>query len=226
MDTDVHPFKIRDGQQISDGGHASPPHVAALAPAQVGPALAPSAQLVSSKGGHASPLHVAALAPAQVGPALAPSGPVVREGPAGGGGGHFFDDTILTDGGARRIGAVLIRSGDLIDAIQTIYVDLLDTGPETVVSDQHGGNGGRPDDLPLNGGEYITEVYGHYGRFIESLTIRTNTGWTQTWGRHPDDPVFDFQAPNGYAIDGFWGHSGDYLDAIGVIIGPAPSTTA
>ena len=168
------------------------------APAHVGPVLAPAAQPVSSALKPALSLH---------------------EGLVGGSGGSRFDD-----GGPEtvngRITDVLIHSGQYIDSIQ------VSEGNPAVLHPRHGGNGGYPNNLILAGDEYITEVSGKYGKFIDSLTIQTNKGQIGHWGGDGGKYDFDFAAPPGYAIVGFYGRSGQFLDAIGVIVAPAPSTTA
>ena len=81
-----------------------------------------------------------------------------------------------------------------------------------------GGGGGARKDLLLQPGEYITEVFGRSGDYVDSLTIRTggSRSQTMTWGGSGGSRSFDYKAPPGTEIVFFWGRSGQYLDAIGV----------
>ena len=193
---------------------AVPAHISAVQSADV---IVPSGVTASdqiSNGGrtHVSLAAGAGLAPAHVGPALAPSA-IWHDGPAGGTGGYLFDDGPAIG----RIADVLIRSGAYIDSILVIEEN------PTTIHPQHGGDGGHLDIFTLASDEYITEVSGRYGRYVDSLTIQTNKGQIGHWGGSGGVQDFDFQAPSGYAIVGFWGRSGAYVDAIGVIVAPVPA---
>ena len=190
--------------------HASVHHVVSQVPAHVRPALASSAQQVSS-----------ATDPTDI--ALTASGP---SGGYGGGpfdGGDFnylrsaFSLPYPTIAGNVQIAHVTVFSGDYIDSIQVTYA------PSPGITGQpgkHGGDGGSRRDLLLQPGEYITEVSGRYGDYVDSLTIRTGGSRSQTmkWGGRGGSQSFDYWAPPGSQIVGFWGRSGDYIDAIGVLM--------
>jgi len=135
-------------------------------------------------------------------------------GSCGGVGGAPF-----TDGqtGGRSIAEVRIRSGAFIDAIQIVYVD--DATGETITNPRHGGSGGKLDVFKLAPKEYITEVGGKHGWYIDSLWIKTNKGRTsKKYGGAGGAVTFTLQAPPGTRIHGFFGRAGNYLDAIGVIM--------
>ena len=202
---------LEDRVALSAGAiPASAHHVASLASANVGPALAQSMQHRSSQ---VSVSTYFALA---------------RRGPSGGQGGSPFDDGELGNfirsfnplpfpilAGGVQIARVRVFSGAYIDSIQVTYA------PSAGITGQpgkHGGGGGARKDLLLQPGEYITEVSGRSGDYVDSLTIRTggSRSQTMTWGGSGGSRSFDYKAPPGTQIVGFWGRSGQYLDAIGV----------
>ena len=96
-----------------------------------------------------------------------------------------------------------------------VYVDQI--GQKTT-KPRHGGSGGNPKDFKLAPGEYIIEVGGKYGRFIDSFWIKTNQGKTEKWGGGGGNVNFTYHAPPGTRIFGFFGRSGVFLDSIGVIM--------
>lgn len=133
-------------------------------------------------------------------------------GPSGGMGGSTFTDGLKGD---LEVAEVKVRSKDYIDAIQIIYGD---KAGDTSVSDQHGGTGGSPSNFRLEPEEYITEVGGKYGYYIDSLWIKTNQGRTKNWGGSGGEVSFKYIAPPETRIVGFFGQAGDFLDSIGVIM--------
>jgi hypothetical protein len=139
-------------------------------------------------------------------------------GPSGGdGGNHYSDGTeagqFSTDD--HKLVEVRIRSGAFIDAIQTVYEDSIGN---KIVSAQHGGNGGKLITFKLALGEYITRISGMYGWVVNTLLIETNKGRAQGWGNPGGLGTYNYTAPPGTSIHGFFGKSGLYLDAIGVIL--------
>ncbi len=155
---------------------------------------------------------------------------LTSEGPSGGPGGSPFGDGEVGNyirsiyplpgpilAGGVQIARVRVFSGAYIDSIQVTYA------PSAGITGQpgkHGGGGGAPKDLLLQPGEYITEVSGRSGDYVDSLTIRTggSRSQTMTWGGSGGSRSFDYKAPPGTEIVFFWGRSGQYLDAIGVDI--------
>ena len=153
---------------------------------------------------------------------------LTSEGPSGGPGGSPFDDSDLgnfirspyplpgpTLAGSVQIASVTVFSGVYIDSIQVTYAP---SEGITGQPEKHGGGGGHPQDLLLQPGEYITEVSGRSGDYVDSLTIRTggSRSQTMTWGGSGGSRSFDYKAPPGTEIVFCWGRSGQYLDAIGV----------
>ncbi|MBV7326938.1 hypothetical protein KFU94_01490 [Chloroflexi bacterium TSY] len=78
-----------------------------------------------------------------------------------------------------------------MDSIQLVYTNR--------VGRRHGG-GGRLDTFRLAPDEYIVQVYGKYGAFIDSLTIVTNKNQHKTWGGNGGAAKFAYTAPNGGKI--------------------------
>src|SRR5215510_14507879 len=95
-------------------------------------------------------------------------------GPVGGQGGGAFDDAadLGLNVATMRILGLIIRHGSLIDQVTPIYLD----GDGNLGIPQHGGDGGGEDRIGMAPGEYITEISGRSGRFVDSLTIETNRG--------------------------------------------------
>ena len=89
-------------------------------------------------------------------------------------GGGAFDD--LTDLGLNastmRIAGLIIRSGQFVEGITPIYLD----GDGQLALPKHGGDGGLEMRLGLRPNEFITEISGRSGEFLDSLTLETNLG--------------------------------------------------
>ncbi len=131
-------------------------------------------------------------------------------GPSGGIGGHPFDDTPPLENTELR--ELRIWSGSCVHAIQCI----LDQDGENIEHIKHGGSSGNLATMHLAHGEYITEVYGRYGSYIDSLSLRTNQGQIRRFGGQGGHSDFIYSVPQGFAIIGFWGRAGTIIDAIGV----------
>ena len=141
-------------------------------------------------------------------------------GPFGGEGGYEFDDATIANMDQLEIGEITIRSGRFIESIEILYRNP-HTG-ELVQSDHHGGPGGTEDPhIILSPGEYIVEIRGRTGQFVDSLTLQTNQG--RTFGRFGGlGGSADYDAPSqqemnaGNEVFAFFGRSGEYLDAVGI----------
>jgi phosphatidylserine/phosphatidylglycerophosphate/cardiolipin synthase-like enzyme len=147
-------------------------------------------------------------------------GGYLRSAAAVGGGGADFADAPPA---GQRLTRLLVRSGDVVDAIQASY--------GSTVMPLHGGPGGRPNVIDLAEGEYITELSGQYGGYfgaahILTLSVRTNLRTLPTYGstHYADNPrPFSFRAESGEAIIAFSGRTfrhtdgTDYVSALGVV---------
>ncbi len=135
-------------------------------------------------------------------------------GPAGSLGGTPFNDVAPNQ---MEIGKLNIRSGLYIDQLQVIYRN--PTNGEIALGPVHGGNGGQLTVITLNAGEFITEINGRTGNFVDSLTLKTNQGriFSNLGGDGGLNPFrFHLDLGSGEEIFAFFGRSGQFLDAIGV----------
>ncbi|GBF25981.1 hypothetical protein MnTg02_01017 [bacterium MnTg02] len=135
-------------------------------------------------------------------------------GPSGGVGGHPFDDEPYLE--HARLSEIRVWSGYAINAVQLLF----DIDGDAVESRKHGGHSGSIGTLRLDDGEYLTEIYGRYGSYVESLCLRTNRGQIRRFGGQGGSNEFVYLAPQGFQITGFWGCAGEMIDSIGVHIAP------
>ncbi|KQJ89494.1 hypothetical protein BRADI_4g26056v3, partial [Brachypodium distachyon] len=153
-----------------------------------------------------------------------------KVGPWGGSGGQPFYIRTGTGGAARMRSVTLYHS----DAIHTFYYDYFDEFGRRRAQGSLGGVGdgnswrskGVHETFYISPNEHITAVEGTFGRtrsdprvIVTSLTFRTDKGYT--YGPYGDVFGVPFSVPvaNGCVV-GFWGRSGQLLDAIGVYIAP------
>jgi hypothetical protein len=124
-------------------------------------------------------------------------------GPSGGSGGKAFSDCsrLVINGMPAAPIEIRVRQGRWIDAIQAVYSD------EQLTPESHGGPFGSLSSFRLLPGEYITAIGGKYGKFIDSLFIRTSNGRSFGWGGSGGNTPFLLAAPTGSWVYGFWGRS-------------------
>jgi hypothetical protein len=133
--------------------------------------------------------------------------PYVKTDQHGGQGGRDFSDNLTETIGITRLS---IRHGDYIDSIQTTW---LTADGRTITGNHHGGVGGTKSIIKLSDGEYINRIEGRSGDYIDQLTFYTNLSRKYgPYGGHGGSP---FRLTN-LCVGGFFGSSGDLLDAIGV----------
>jgi hypothetical protein len=131
-------------------------------------------------------------------------------GPSGGTGGQNFFDQDPGDG--VRITSIIYRAGSYLDAIQLGYSN-------GTSSPWHGGTGGNgPTTIDLEADEYITELSGNYGDYINQLTITTSIRPLVLGGSSPGPRSYSYQAPPSSEIIALVGATGSYVDALGVNI--------
>lgn len=139
-------------------------------------------------------------------------------GPVGGPGGHPFDDLadLGLNGSTMRIAGLIIRSGKFIDGITPVYLD----GNGQLALPKHGGDGGLETRIGLRPGEFITEISGKSGEFLDSLTVETNLGARLGFGGPGGGPVEGYEFPP--ETDGlqevvaFFGASGQFIDRLAI----------
>jgi len=123
----------------------------------------------------------------------------------GGTGGSSF---LALPAGTQAIAGVRIRAGKYVDSIQVAYRER----NNIVWGPRHGGGGGTPNTIMFRNNERIIEVGGRSGKYVDAIYVRTNRKKYRTYGGNGGKP-FRFQG----RVDGFWGRSGNLLDAIGVV---------
>jgi hypothetical protein len=142
-----------------------------------------------------------------------------QDGYYGGRGGNPFADPALPPGA--RISAVRVYSGDYVDGLQLVYT--LSDG-RTTEGALHGNRSGRRNDFNLDANEYLIGISGRYGKYVDSLTIRTNRRTSPAYGGRGGEKEFSVQANTGNMVTGFSGRSGKYLDAIDINQAPISSS--
>jgi Jacalin-like lectin domain len=118
-----------------------------------------------------------------------------------------------------RISEVIIHSGNVIDSIAVSYVDSNDNPLGTF---KLGGNGGNMGVVQIKKNGYIKGIYGAFDDVVGWLQINITDpaiGYAFGLGYHTE---FEYFAPAGYLIIGFWGAAGDYIDRLGVILRKIP----
>jgi disease resistance protein RPM1 len=119
-----------------------------------------------------------------------------------------------------QLSLIVIRSGAGIDSIQAFYSgkDFSNRG-----SPPHGGNGGHEDIVAFSSGEKLQRVAGWIGRLEDREVIIGLVLFTDvrtdgvSFGTTNLEP-FDLTPPKGTNIVGFFGNSGKFLDALGVLV--------
>jgi hypothetical protein len=162
--------------------------------------------------------------------------PLFVFGPSGGTGGDSgVTDSDVDDfeaeaqGAQTRVLQVEVRGGDFVDAIQ--FIHLFTSGPQngTPLSlPQHGGNGGDKHILEvgsLERKEHIVKISGKYGQsffatdlLVHSVKIETDQGQKLEVGGTGGNADYTYEAPPGFEIMGFYGRSGEFVDAMGVVM--------
>ncbi len=132
---------------------------------------------------------------------------ILCSGVYGGNGGTGFEDYVPPDS---RICEIRVRSGDWINQVQVVYKT--QNGP-IIEAPPHGGNGGTLQVFSLQDGEYIEQITGKYGLYIDSMEIVTNMQ-TRRFGGSGGDNYYSLGC-EGCEIVGLLGRSANYLDALG-----------
>jgi hypothetical protein len=143
----------------------------------------------------------------------------IKAGPSGGIGGGAFSalgEAFFPPGSTPiRISMINIWFGTVIDAFQ---LEFTDAGGLTALTPQYGGPGGGAFSQRLAPNEFITSIIGTYGDYVSSIAIKTNLNKLPLLGT--DGPrKFEYSSTNlqrGLEIQGLWGSSGKYIDALGI----------
>ncbi len=132
--------------------------------------------------------------------------------PNGGGGGNYFSDDLTL---STRLAGFIINHGLYIDGIQGIYQRC---NGKLYAGAWNGGQGGTQERVDFAAGEYITNITGRAGQYVDQITIQTNIATYGPYGATGGSP---WSIPNDN-IGGFYGHAGQYVDSIGFFY-PCPA---
>ena len=162
------------------------------------------------------PYHWAILSCLQPASRIERMGKVVKSyklGPSGGNGGRKFADSPISL--TSRVTQVQMRSNGSIEAVQ-----LMAECPDgtSISLGLHGGTDGQLEVFPLDRDEYIVGITGRVGPVVESLQIHTNKKSSMTYGGSSEGSDYQYMAPDGTEIIGFWGRSGEMADSISIIV--------
>ncbi|KQJ95910.1 horcolin isoform X1 [Brachypodium distachyon] len=141
-------------------------------------------------------------------------------GPWGGPGGDEQNVQVMPG----RLASVTIHSGDTIDAISFTYIG---TDYVPYSAGPWGRTLNTESTITLDPTDYVTGISGTFGtafdndRVVTSLKISTfkEKDGSKTYGK-PNGTPFHIPVRDGGRVVGFFGRSGDMLDAIGVYFAP------
>jgi hypothetical protein len=129
--------------------------------------------------------------------------------------GTTFDDTpIIGAAGNPTISQMVVRSGEVLDAIQATNSGTFSGDPVSYILMQHGGNGGNASAVAIPSGDSISEVSGYSGiwygwQCVLQITIKTFGGKVfgpyGTMTSASSKTPFTFTAPSGQSIVAFSG---------------------
>jgi hypothetical protein len=147
-----------------------------------------------------------------------------RLGPSGGDGGQGFNgESEIGRSPDVHLARIVVHGDRFVDSISTQYVT-----PDGRISGgaRHGGDGGDPRELDLAPGEFVTAISGRFGTLLDRIVIDTNrrkealaigANFRVLEPRSPFPAAYRYEAPEGAEIIGFFGRSGTFIDALGVI---------
>ena len=129
--------------------------------------------------------------------------------------GTSFDDTpIIGAAGNPFISQMVVRSGEVLDAIQATNSGTFESDPVQYILLQHGGNGGTASNVSIPSGDLITEITGYLGIWfgwncVLQITIKTAGGKVfgpfGTMTNASSKTPFTYTAPQGQSIVAFSG---------------------
>ena len=192
-------------------------------------------------------------------------------GPSGGQSGDDFSDqsSLRNMASVPRLVSVIVQCERYIDAIGFMlgedsinltsftldpkvgWRDSTVDGPSRVgLLGMHGGPGGKRHEIHLQDGEFVEQISGKHGTYVDSVKIRTSrkiypeasvepgessgeagsasidsgveSAVEQRYGGEGGSVSFSYTAPKGYQIIGICGRAGQLLDALGVVLCARP----
>lgn len=137
------------------------------------------------------------------------------ESSGGNGGRPFLDVPFQT----ARIHAISVRTKRIPGNIKVIAGIRLTykSGNRTFNGRWIGGQGDHQSRFELRSGEYITQIYGRSGAFVDSFKVITNNNRRRQWGGNGGSHAYRFNSTQREPIIGIWGREGALIDAIGVV---------
>jgi hypothetical protein len=144
-------------------------------------------------------------------------------GPSGGTGGNSGDTD--SDEGFLEVGTRVARVLVSFDstnhhAVEGIQFTHLRNNGSLLDLPHHGGFGGEQTNFDLASNEHIRKISGTYDRFVTSITIETDNPDHRTTLGDASGAKYEYDAPPGFEIVGFFGRSGTLIDAMGVVLRP------
>lgn len=118
-----------------------------------------------------------------------------------------------------RVERVEVFGGEFIDAIQFFHESSDGVSKPFV---QHGGPGGDEHQLNLAREEHITKISGRYGEFVDFIVMETDKDQKIEAGGAGGLGQYAYEAPPDFEIVGFYGRSGEFVDAVGVVLRKIP----
>lgn len=131
-----------------------------------------------------------------------PSGPSFNDGP------------IIGAAGNPLISQLVVRSGEVLDALQVTNSGTFQGTPVQYILPQHGGNGGSASTVTIPSGDAVVEVSGYTGVWfgwscVLQITIKTRSGKVfgpfGTMNNASSKTPFSYVAPQGQSIVAFSG---------------------
>lgn len=129
--------------------------------------------------------------------------------------GNNFDDSMIIGAAANApVSQLVIRSGEVLDAIQATNAASVLNIPVTYQLLQHGGNSGNASTVAIDSGDALTEVSGFTGNWfgrdcVLQITLKTKNGKTfgpfGTMNNSSSRSPFTYKAPTGQSIVAFSG---------------------
>ncbi|HEX6374061.1 MAG TPA: jacalin-like lectin [Longimicrobium sp.] len=142
-------------------------------------------------------------------------------GPSGGTGGREFTTGVIPPGAVLRV--IRVWHDAFINGIATVYQV---PGKDPFPLPMHGSDAGRCTPMELRHGEYVTEISGRYGAYVDSLVIRTSHGRVERFGGRGGHAEYRYTIFPGLELCGFGGQAGAVIDAIGPKLRRAEQFTA
>ena len=113
------------------------------------------------------------------------------------------------------ITSINLWGGDYVDQIQISYTSLVGAADFA-----HGGSGGSASSMfSLPSGDFISQISGIAGDYVNQLSFTATKGQSLTWPTSPSSSgTFSWTPPAGAIVVGFQGCAGDYVNELQPIV--------